>query len=200
MDIYDQLKKYTDFSLGRSDTKCELTYQGILLDDIIFTGYDLNNSKFLEVRFNRCDFSNVYLSGASLCGSAFENCIFKQNIFRKGLCDYARFGATTFVLLDSFRTSYYETLFTNVRFQDSKMDRSYFDYSKFEDTEFINVDFNGSSFDNATFKNDKVKKCFFVKTSFKNIKNIDQILFEEVSISLGDQIISDLGNEIKSYL
>lgn len=200
MDIYDQLKKYTDFSLGKSSVECELVYQDTFLNNITFTGYDLNNSKFLEVQFNHCDFSNVYLSGASLCGSTFKNCIFKQNIFRKGFCDYARFESTTFDFLDSFRTSYYEALFTNVQFQNAKMERSYFDDSEFINTEFINVEFNESSFNNCKFKSVKFSKCSFNKTSFKNIKDLDSIFFENVSIFSDSQIISNLGNEIKSYL
>ncbi len=200
MDIYDQLKRYTDFSLGKSSVRCELVYQNIFLDNIIFTGYDLNNSNFLEVQFDHCDFSNVYLSGASLCGSTFNSCIFKQNIFRKGFCDYAKFESTTFDFLDSFRTSYYENIFVNVQVQNAKMERSYFDNSEFSNTEFTNVEFREVSFDNCKFKNVKFKKCTFVKTSFKNINDINSINFEDANILLDSQIISNLGNEIKCYL
>ncbi len=200
MDIYDQLKKYTDFSLGKSNVDYELVYKDILLNNVIFTGYDLNNSSFLEVQFNQCDFSNVYLSGASLCGSTFGHCIFKQNIFRKGFCDCTRFKFTTFEFLDSFRTSYYESFFSNVRFQNSRLERSYFDDSEFVNTQFKNVEFNESSFDNCKFKDVKFEKCNFNKTSFKNVKDIDSIFFENVNLSLGSQIISNLGNEIKCYL
>lgn len=200
MDIYSQLKKYTDFSLGKSSVKCELLYQNISLNDITFTGYDLNNSKFLEVRFHHCDFSNVYLSGASLCGSDFINCKFKKNIFRKGFCDYTRFKSTTFDLLDSFRTSYYEALFTDIQFQNTKMERSYFDDSEFINTKFINTKLIESSFDNCKFKGVKFVNCDFYKTSFKNVRDLDSIFFENVTLVLDDQIISNLGNEIKSYL
>lgn len=200
MDIYDQLKKYTDYSLGKSSVKCELIYEDILLNNIIFTGYDLNNSKFLEVQFKDCDFSDVYLSGAALYGSVFKNCIFKKNTFRKGFCDYASFKDTTFDFLDSFRTSYNEAQFVNVQFKNSKMERSYFDDSQFKNTEFINIEFSESSFNNCTFEGVKFKKCSFNKTSLKEIKGFDTAFFEDVAILLDGQIISDLGNEIKFYL
>lgn len=200
MDIYDQLKKYTDFSLGKSNIKCEILFQEFPLDNITFTGYDLNNSKFLEVKFNNCDFSNVYLSGSSLCGSDFVNCLFKNNIFKKGICDYTKFKSTKINALDSFRTTYYESLFIDVNLQKSKIESSNFDDSEFINTEFISTDFIDSSFDNCKFKGTKFINCNFNRTSFQNVNGLDSLYFENVSILVNEHKMVNLGNEIKSYL
>lgn len=117
MDLLTKLKKYTEFSMGLSNEVCELIYQDTSFDGIVFTGYDLNNSSFLEIVFNECDFSNVYLSGASLCGSNFNRCEFSDNIFRKGKADNSRFSSTVFKNLDSFRTTFYESKFLMWKFQ-----------------------------------------------------------------------------------
>ena len=76
------------YSLRKLDEKIEIRYESTSFHDLIFTGYDLNNTEFLEVEFINCDFSQVYLSGSNLSGSTFEKCIFKDNMFKKGKAEY----------------------------------------------------------------------------------------------------------------
>ncbi|WP_223553515.1 pentapeptide repeat-containing protein [Lysinibacillus sphaericus] len=73
--------------------------------------YDLNNSSFLEVNFKGCDFLKVYLSGASLCGSTFEDCIFKDNIFIKGNSDYAIFKKSNIAGINGLELVFMSVIF-----------------------------------------------------------------------------------------
>ncbi len=59
------------------------------------------------MNFKGCDFSKVYLSEASLCGSTFEN-----NIYIKGNSDYAIFKKSNIAGINAFRTSFYECNFS----------------------------------------------------------------------------------------
>ncbi|MEI4803847.1 pentapeptide repeat-containing protein [Bacillus sp. FJAT-51639] len=201
MDIYIQLKKYTEFSMGQSNEVCELIYQDTFINGIVFTGYDLNNSSFLEVVFNSCDFSNVYLSGASICGSTFNECIFLKNTFRKGKADYSIFNSTNLGELDSFRTSFYESQFLNVILKDSKLERCYLDESIFSNVKFENVKFLSSTFNNSTFKNVHFINCHFEDSTFQNVTNFHEVHFVDSSITIDGELKNGLSsNEIKAFL
>lgn len=78
MDILKELQSYTEYSLGKSNRIIEIKYADTSFAELVFTGYDLNNTEFLEVAFNQCDFSDVYLSGSNLSGSVFDQYIFNN--------------------------------------------------------------------------------------------------------------------------
>lgn len=201
MDLFTKLKKYTEFSMGLSKEVCELIYQDTSFEGIVFTGYDLNNSSFLEVVFNSCDFSNVYLSGASLCGSTFNRCEFLGNIFRKGNADYSTFNSTVLKNLDSFRTTFYESQFFDVKVSNSKLELTYMDDSTFSEVEFENTEFLSSTFNNSTFKNVKFINCCFENTKFLNITGFDEVHFVNSSIIINGELKIGLSShEMKNLL
>jgi len=199
MDLITNLQKYTEYSLGKTKEKCSLIYQDVTINNIDFSPYDLNNSSFLEITFNNCDFSKVYLSGASLCGSIFNQCIFLYNTFKKGNADYTEFISTEIKNMDSFRTSYNETSFQDVKIIESQLERSYFDDSKFTNVTFINTNFIECSFNNSKFDNVIFIGCHFEQTNFQNIMEVNNINFNNVSIKIEDGIKTNLNNEIRQY-
>jgi len=199
MDIYEQLKKYTDYSLGLSNEKSNLYYEDISLNKIIFTNYDLNNSSFLEVNFIACDFSQVYMSGASLCGSTFEECIFKDNVYKKGNSDHAIYIKSNFEGMDAFRTSFYECTFSELTIIDSDMRNCSFSDANFSNVIFKNVNFDSSSFNSSVFKNVKFIDCTFEKLRFDAAIGIESVDFENTNIRIDGETKRFLGNEIKNY-
>ena len=74
VDILKELQNYMDYSLGKSSERIEIKYVNTSFKELVFTGYDLNNTEFLEVSFAQCDFTDVYLSG-----SIFNQCIFNNS-------------------------------------------------------------------------------------------------------------------------
>ena len=114
VDILKELQSYTDYSLGKINERIEIKYSDMSFTELIFSWYDLNNTEFLEVSFNQCDFTNVYLSGSNLSGSIFNRCIFNNNVFRKGKAEYASFNQTDIKNIDSFRTSFYGSSFNDL--------------------------------------------------------------------------------------
>ncbi len=181
-DIYKDLQKYTDKTFGRIKTSFKLLYVGVTLDNIVFTGYDLNGAEFYDVIFNDCDFTDVYLSLACLNGSKFNNCIFKNNIFRKGECDSAIFRSTTIDRLDSFKTEYWRSEFYDTKISNSKIFRGYFDEGIFSNVVFENVKFIELSFEDCKFDNVKFINCSFDKFRFGNSEGLDKVVFENVNI------------------
>lgn len=201
MDLFTKLKKYKEFSMGLSEEVCELIYEDTSFDDIVFTGYDLNNSNFLEVKFNSCDFSKVYLSGATLCGSVFDKCKFSENTFRKGNADYSIFNSTEINRFDLFRTTFYESQFNNVNVFDSKYELTYLDDSHFLEVVFKNTQFKSASFNDSTFKNVKFINCYFEKTTFQNITGFSETQFINSTIVINGESKSGLSNhEMKTLL
>lgn len=59
MDILKELQNYTDYSLGKSSERIEIKYVNTSFKELVFTGYDLNNTEFLEVSFAQCDFTDT---------------------------------------------------------------------------------------------------------------------------------------------
>lgn len=200
MDLLDSLKKYTEFSMGMSNEMCELIYEDTCFEDVIFTGYDLNNSKFLEVQFNKCNFSKVYMSGASLCGSLFNKCVFEDNIFKKGMADHARFLKSDIKGMDAFRSSFYETKFEDMKISDSLIKNCHLGRAKFMNVIFENTDLSKTNFNNSVFNKVIFKNCFFADTQFKDILGYEEINFFHSSIMINGVPQNLLGNEIKDII
>ncbi|MEX3745734.1 pentapeptide repeat-containing protein [Lysinibacillus xylanilyticus] len=169
------------------------------LYNTIFTDYDLNNSSFLEVNFKGCDFSKVYLSGASLCGSFFEDCIFKDNIYIKGNSDYAIFKKSNIAGTNAFRTSFYECDFSEMTIIDSEMRNCSFINASFSNVIFKNVNFDISSFHSSIFHNVKFIDCSFEKLRIDEAVGIESVDFKNTTIILNGETKIYLGNEIKNY-
>lgn len=105
----------------------------------------------------------------------------------------------TLKTIDSFRTSYYETSFQDVKVIESQLVRSYFDNSKFTNVTFINTNFIECSFDNSKFENVIFIECHFEQTNFQNIIEANNIKFNNVSIKIEDEIKINLNDEIRQY-
>lgn len=196
MDLITTLQKYTEYQKGVSKEVVKLLYEDTSFENIVFNGYDINYSSFLEVIFNNCDFSTVYMSGANLCGSSFNNCIFDNNIFRKGVADYVSFSKTDLKCIDAFRTSFCEAAFENLNIVEAKLIRSWFDGANFLNVKFIKTDLTEADFSNSTFRNVIFEDCYFDKTKFHGTKGMDQIEFINSSIIINGEIKPKLGNEI----
>lgn len=56
---------------------------------------------------------------------AFRQCILRNNIFRKGMAEYAFFVQTDLKKLDSFRTSFYKSSFSNLLIKESIMNNCF---------------------------------------------------------------------------
>lgn len=191
MDIDDLLKRYTAYSLHESDVPVEVLIQEMKIDNFDFSKYDLNNTLWLEVLFSQCDFSDVYLSGASICGSEFFECIFKNNRFVKGKADYATFKNSSIVKLNAFRTSFYEALFDNVVISDSKIVVCMINKANFSKVKFVNTDLRESSFQDAVFKDVIFSNCILDNNNFNNIEGIH---FDNVSWEMDGVMTTGLGD------
>lgn len=200
MDLLENLKRYTDFSKGISNEPCELLYEDICLDNIVFTNYDLNNSKFLEVQFKNCNFAEVYLSGASLCGSLFEECIFENNIFKKGMADYARFLKSDFNAIDAFRTSFYATNFEDLKIENSLFKNCHIGRAKFVNVIFENTDLSKANFNDSVFENVTFQDCYLDETQFKGLIGLENTMFYNTNIMIDGELKTILGNKVKEVI
>ena len=182
MDILNDLQKYTDFSSGKSKERIEIKYIESSFQNLRFTGFDLNNTEFLEVTFSGCDFTNVYLSGSNLSGSIFKKCIFKNNIFRKGKAEYVIFDQTDINNMDAFRSSFYEASFNDIVIVESQIANCFFSRSSFSNTVFKNVDLTSTNFSHAKFNNVKFVECILDKTNFENAIGLESVEFLNTSL------------------
>ncbi|MDL2302260.1 pentapeptide repeat-containing protein [Lachnospiraceae bacterium OttesenSCG-928-D06] len=199
MDILDILKKYKEYNEGKSKELIELLIEDQFFTELDFSDLDINYGKLLETTFEKCNFTDVYMSGASLCGSSFKNCIFSKNMFQKGRADYAYFFNTDLNYFDGFRASFYETEFENLRINISLLKSCHLSNTMFKKVLFINTDLSDTNFSNANFENVKFIKCHFENTIFKNNKGMDKLTFENVDLQLGSDLKKGIGNEIIRY-
>lgn len=58
---------------GDFTNKTKIQYEDTAFNNLILTGYDLNNTQFFEVSFADCAFPDAYLSGNNFSGSTFLN-------------------------------------------------------------------------------------------------------------------------------
>lgn len=172
VDILKKLQRYTDYSLGKSSERIEIKYVDTTFTELAFTGYDLNNTEFLEVSFEQCDFTDVYLSGSNLSGSIFDQCIFNNNIFRKGKAEYVSFNQTDIKGIDSFRTSFYGASFKDLVIENSMMNNCLIARSFFSNVVFRNVNLTNTSFKSSEFKNVEFVECNLSGTIFENVCSI----------------------------
>lgn len=177
MELLSELQKYTDYSLGKSKERLEIRYEDTSFDDLIFTGFDMNNTEFLEVIFSNCNFSDVYLSGSNLSGSTFEKCIFKRNMFRKGKAEYVTFNQTIINGLDSFRSSLYGSEFYDMIINDSLMKDCFIARANFSNIVFKNADLTDANFNYSKFSNVKFINCILDGTKFENTVGLDKVEF-----------------------
>lgn len=177
VDILKNLKSYTDYSLGKSSERIEIKYVDASFKEIVFTGYDLNNTEFLEVLFNQCDFTDAYLSGSNLSGSTFNHCIFDNNIFRKGKAEYVSFNQTNIKKIDSFRTSFYGASFNDLVIENSLMSNNFIARSSFSNVVFKNVNLADANFSNSRFSNVKFIECILSRTIFDDACGLEYVKF-----------------------
>ena len=170
MNILAELQKYTDYSLGKSKEQMEIKYEDTSLEKLVFTGFDLNNTEFLEVIFNNCDFTDVYLSGSNLSGSTFEECILKRNTFRKGKAEYVTFRQTVITDLDSFRTSFYGSCFNDLIIENSIMKNCFIARANSTNIVFKNTDLTNTSFKHSKFSNVRFVDCKLDGVNFEDVE------------------------------
>lgn len=177
VDISKKLQRYTDYSMGKSSEKIDIKYVDASFKEFVFTGYDLNNTEFLEVLFDQCDFTDVYLSGSNLSGSIFNHCILNNNIFRKGKADYVSLIQTNIKSMDSFRTSFYGTSFKDMCIEGTMMCNCFIVNAFFSNVVFRNVNLTNTNFKNSTFDNVKFIGCILVKTIFDDVCGLEYAKF-----------------------
>ena len=177
MDIFQKLQSYMDYSFGKTNEKVEIKYEDTFFKSVTFTGYDLNNTEFLGVVFSQCDFTDVYLSGSNLSGSTFEQCTFNNNIFRKGMAEYASFVQTDLKKIDSFRTSFYKSRFSNLLIEKSVMKNCVMADTVFSNVTFSDVDLAGSSFRRSGFANVKFVRCILNDVTFEDNLGLESVEF-----------------------
>lgn len=200
MDIYSELKKYTEYQNGVTDIEAKLIFEDITLEKIKFKGFDINYSSFLEVVFNNCDFTEVYMNGASLCGSSFLDCTFNNNKFRKGNAEYTNYIKTNLIAMDSFRTSFYKSTFENVMIEEGTLNRSWFESTNLSNVSFIKTDLSEVDFSNSIFCDVKFEDCIFSNTSFNKVNGLSNTTFNNCTITINDEVKKNIGNKIKQML
>lgn len=156
MNLMDDLIKYTEYSSGNESKKCILEYEDINIEGFDFSKFDLNNSFFCGVNFDKCNFSNVYLSGSNFGGSFLKECILKENIINKATWDDMIFEKTKILSMNAFRTT--------------------FMYGKFQDTDFLECHLEKCSLTNSDFKNVYFRGCIIIDTDFMECK-LDNVKF-----------------------
>ncbi len=201
MKISEVLKKYNVHSrlTSTSAEVKERVYEDISIEDFVFTPYELD-CNFLEVHFEKCDFSNVYLGSIWLCGSIFESCILNANSFIKGKADYVEFINSKIEKLNLFRTDCFNMIFRDTYIDNSKIDNCCFNNATFASCKIENVIFSRINFENSTFKDVKFIKCRFCSNNFNAINGINDIEFIDCNFTTqgGVELCSDL--EIKNYI
>ena len=174
--LVDRLEQYTRYSKGDLSCKSDLIFEDINISQIDFSPYDLNNSYFLGVDFDECNFRNVYLSGSNFSGSSFTDCIFANNILRKAQWVFTSFLNTEVISLDAFRVQFDNVTITESVFRNSTFfgcDFSGYDEGCIENAEFYNCEFKQVQFKDCEFKNVRFINCSFNDTCFDDeIKNV----------------------------
>lgn len=161
----DYLAKYTAYSLGDLSKKCVLEIQNEKIESFDFSKYDLNNSFFVDVEFDSCNFKGVYLSGSFFCGSSLRDCVLEDNTLRKAEWNAMTFWQTTIKRLDAFRTSFMRDIFQHCVFQDCKIGvKCSFSLSNFEDVFFDNCVFEWAFLYKARYTNVRFRNCHFIDT------------------------------------
>lgn len=165
----DYLAKYTAYSLGDLSKKCVLEIQNEKIENFDFSEYDLNNSFFVDVEFDSCNFKGVYLSGSFFCGSSLRDCILEDNTLRKAEWNAMTFQQTTIKRLDAFRTSFRSNTFQKCVFRDCKIGVK---------CSFWNSDLVDVFFDNCVFEWAFLEAVRYTKVRFRNCQFIDTELPE----------------------
>lgn len=164
MTLLENLKKYTEYSKGDLSKRCKLEYEDISIAEFDFGEFDLNNSYFGGVTFEKCIFPKVYLSGSNFGGSTFKECIFNGNQLKKACWDDIIVENSNICMNDVFRTS-----FMFGRFTKSNFNGCIFEKSTFEDSFFTDVNFKGCKFENVNFQNCKFENTLFEQCTFIDV-------------------------------
>ena len=90
----------------------------------------MNNSYFGGVYFEKCDFSNVYLSGSNFGGSFFNDCILEKNDNKKSTWDDITIDNSKISEMDAFKSSFMYGKFHNSQFIRCNFEITYFDGSE----------------------------------------------------------------------
>ena len=129
MDLRNNLIKYMEYSKGDLSKKCSLEYEDIDIIEFDFSEFDLNNSCFVGVNFDKCDFTNVYLSGSNFGGSVLKECILKENVIKKAAWDDMVFEKTQILSMNTFRTTFMYGKFRESNFTECHIEKCSFSNS-----------------------------------------------------------------------
>ena len=198
MDLLKNLQKLTDYHKGVGE-KFELACDDIEIKNIIFTGYDISYSWFTNVQFKECDFTNVDMDCLQVHSSIFENCKFENNNFVKGNANKVEFKESYFKNLRAFRSSFYKTKFKDMVVMNSSIDQCDF-LSTMVNIVFEKTNLAFTNFDDSDFQSVVFKECYFEDTTFRNVKNWDEVDFENSRIKVDGEVKEISGNEIKDFL
>ena len=123
---------------------------------------------FGGVTFEKCDFSNVYLSGSNFGGSFLKDCILENNDNRKSTWDDITIENLTISEMDAFKSSFMYGKFHNIQFV-----RCNFEFNIFDGSEFMNVSFIDCNVNCVDFS-----KCIFSNVIFSECK-LENVKFDE---------------------
>lgn len=178
MNFEEELKAFSKYCRGESKQECKLEYEDINVENFNFTGYELNDSIFVDVRFIKCNFDSVYCSRSNFSGSELENCIFINNQLQKATWDYVIARETSFYNLKAFRTDFLDIILDNCKFENCCFTKC--NFTRLEEGEIKKVIFKTCSFDAVSFKACKFKDVIFEECTFKDTffeQNHDGIRF-----------------------
>lgn len=164
MDLIENLVRYTKYAQGDLESECSLKYEDIAIKDFDFSKFDLNNSTFLGVLFDNCNFSSVYLSGSHFGGSKFTHCEFNKNTLKKANWSYVKIQNTHVYGLDAFRVDFFNADITDSIIEESSFFKCMFVNSS-ENAVIKNVIFKKCNLERVNFQ-----KCAFTNTVFEDCK------------------------------
>ena len=173
MDFKEKLQVYSEYSKGKSNQEYQLIYEDITIENFDFTGYELNDSKFLCVTFIKCTFDSVYCSHSNFSGSELVNCIFINNELQKATWDFIDVSDTLFHNLNAFRTDFFDINLNNCKFEKCIFTKC--NFTRLENAEIKNVVFNLCDFDTVNFKDCVFHNVIFEKCKFQNTKLEEKI-------------------------
>lgn len=165
MNLEENLINYTAYSNGDLEKKCVLQYEDETIISFDFSKYDLNNSYFGGVNFEKCNFSKVNFSGSNFGGSFFKDCIFEKNDNRKSTWDDILIDNSKVSEMDAFKSSFMYGKFNNIQFL-----RCDFKYNSFDGSEFVDASFKDCSINYVDFSKCKFSNVIFSGCKLENVK------------------------------
>lgn len=167
MSFKEEMQAFSEYSRGESKQKRSLEYEDIKIENFNFTGYELNDSKFLGSKFIKCNFDSVYCSRSNFSGSELVNCLFINNELQKATWDYIEVCDTYFYHLNAFRTDFFDISLNNCKFEKCIFTKC--NFTRLENAEIKNVVFKFCDFDTVSFKDCIFQNVVFEQCKFQNI-------------------------------